>query len=194
MEGAFVLHICTRSLPRNSRIRSKVARAERMYIPAVAYDPRYLRSSAPSARTGVSMSHACTHARACVFRCESIIVRSFDVCHRRRASKAHVFDGYFSQSSAEHANGISFDALLFAFSYYRYVLSCFYIRILRRNRESNVTICFSQLNFICTEGAKVYVKWKEMDNARERKHPSRRQCELINPGITKTIKVSRLPE
>lgn len=92
--------------------------------------------SAPAdARTGVSMLHARTHVHSCVFRCESIIVRSFDVHHRRRTSKAH---GYFSQSSAEYANGISFDAALFALSYYRrYVLSLLYIRIFRRNRKSN---------------------------------------------------------
>lgn len=61
MEGAFVLRI--QSLPRNSRIRSKVARAERMYIPVVAYDPRYLRSSGRKDRR---LNVACTHARTYV--------------------------------------------------------------------------------------------------------------------------------
>lgn len=150
---AFVLRI--QSFPRNLRIWSKVARAERMCVTSrvifTSADARTPGVSMSHARTRVSSLHACGSSNAKVSHSSYFYVR---IRHRCCASKAlDMFSTDIFHKVARSAHLCKWN-IFWRTSFHSFILSplctlvILHLNLPRRNRQSNVMIRFSPLRWI----------------------------------------------
>lgn len=156
---AFVLRI--QSLPRNSRIRSKVARAERMHT---------LRCVRPALSSLQRMrgpaSQCCTHARTYVRASSDARASSSALLTCITAVALQKRTDIFHKV----ARNMQMEYLLTQLFSLFHIIAVMYSRSFTfeySDAIGKVTICFPQLNSMRIEGGRVHVKRKEMDNPRK---------------------------